>query len=218
MFLQGCCAKGTTDLNKNHLPEGCKYLPQFLSASVQTEVLNEIRTIVSQAPLYTPHMQRTGKPFSVAMTNCGPLGWVSDKEGGYRYEPVHPVTGKAWPPIPGNLIALWSELAGFSYPPQACLVNYYSGRAKLGLHRDEDESDFSAPILSVSLGDSAIFRIGGLRRRDPTQSLELRSGDVLVMGGASRLRYHGIDRLFAGTSDLLAEGGRFNLTMRYVGG
>jgi alkylated DNA repair protein (DNA oxidative demethylase) len=96
-------------------------------------------------------------------------------------------------------------------------VNYYGGRARLGLHRDEDEADFSAPILSVSLGDTAIFRIGGLKRRDPTQSVELRSGDVLLMGGASRLRYHGIDRVLAGTSDLLEEGGRLNLTMRYVG-
>jgi alkylated DNA repair protein (DNA oxidative demethylase) len=115
------------------------------------------------------------------------------------------------------LIDAWSELTGFIYPPQACLVNHYAGRARLGLHRDEDEADFSAPILSVSLGDTAIFRIGGLKRRDPTQSVELRSGDVLLMGGESRLRYHGIDRVLAGTSDLLEEGGRLNLTMRYVG-
>jgi alkylated DNA repair protein (DNA oxidative demethylase) len=151
------------------------------------------------------------------MTNCGPLGWVSDKDGGYRYEPAHPVTGKPWPPIPDSLIAAWSELTGFIYPPQACLVNHYASRARLGLHRDEDEADFSAPILSVSLGDTAIFRIGGLKRRDATQSIELRSGDVLLMGGESRLRYHGIDRVLAGTSDLLEEGGRLNLTMRYVG-
>jgi alkylated DNA repair protein (DNA oxidative demethylase) len=192
-------------------------VPKFLDRPAQRRLVGEIRAIIADAPLITPRMPRTGKPFSVAMTNCGPLGWVSDKDGGYRYETAHPVTGKPWPPIPDSLVAAWSELTGFIYPPQACLVNYYGGRARLGLHRDEDEADFSAPILSVSLGDTAIFRIGGLKRRDPTQSVELRSGDVLLMGGESRLRYHGIDRVLAGTSDLLEEGGRLNLTMRYVG-
>lgn len=192
-------------------------MPKFLDRPAQRRLVGEIRAIIADAPLITPRMPRTGKPFSVAMTNCGPLGWVSDKDGGYRYETAHPVTGKPWPPIPDSLVAAWSELTGFIYPPQACLVNYYGGRARLGLHRDEDEADFSAPILSVSLGDTAIFRIGGLKRRDPTQSVELRSGDVLLMGGESRLRYHGIDRVLAGTSDLLEEGGRLNLTMRYVG-
>jgi alkylated DNA repair protein (DNA oxidative demethylase) len=204
-------------LNKNQLPPGCRLLPKFLDRPAQRRLVGEIRAIIAEAPLITPRMPRTGKPFSVAMTNCGPLGWVSDKDGGYRYEPAHPVTGKPWPPIPDSLIAAWSELTGFIYPPQACLVNHYAGRARLGLHRDEDETDFSAPILSVSLGDTAIFRIGGLKRRDATQSIELRSGDVLLMGGESRLRYHGIDRVLAGTSDLLEEGGRLNLTMRYVG-
>ena len=217
VFVQGCCTQGTSDLNKNQLPPGCRLLPKFLDRPAQRRLVGEIRAIIAEAPLITPRMPRTGKPFSVAMTNCGPLGWVSDKDGGYRYETAHPVTGKPWPPIPDSLIAAWSELTGFIYPPQACLVNYYAGRARLGLHRDEDEADFSAPILSVSLGDTAIFRIGGLKRRDPTQSVELRSGDVLLMGGASRLRYHGIDRVLAGTSDLLEEGGRLNLTMRYVG-
>jgi alkylated DNA repair protein (DNA oxidative demethylase) len=192
-------------------------LPKFLERPAQRRLVGEIRAIIAEAPLITPRMPRTGKPFSVAMTNCGPLGWVSDKDGGYRYEPAHPVTGKPWPPIPDSLIAAWSELTGFIYPPQACLVNHYASRARLGLHRDEDEADFSAPILSISLGDTAIFRIGGLKRRDATQSIELRSGDVLLMGGESRLRYHGIDRVLAGTSDLLEEGGRLNLTMRYVG-
>jgi alkylated DNA repair protein (DNA oxidative demethylase) len=204
-------------LNKNQLPPGCRLLPKFLDRPAQRRLVGEIRAIIAEAPLITPRMPRTGKPFSVAMTNCGPLGWVSDKDGGYRYEPAHPVTGKPWPPIPDSLIAAWSELTGFIYPPQACLVNHYASRARLGLHRDEDEADFSAPILSISLGDTAIFRIGGLKRRDATQSIELRSGDVLLMGGESRLRYHGIDRVLAGTSDLLEEGGRLNLTMRYVG-
>jgi alkylated DNA repair protein (DNA oxidative demethylase) len=217
MFVQGCGGKGTTYLNKKRLYSGCELYPQVLDVDGQQSLLAEIRRRVAEAPFFTPSMPRTGKPFSVEMTNCGPLGWVSDKDRGYRYESCHPVTGKPWPPIPEVLLALWSQLSGFAEMPQACLVNRYSGRAKLGLHRDEDEADFSAPILSVSLGDTGLFRIGGLKRRDPTQTVELKSGDVLVMGGASRLRYHGIDRIQPGTSDLLPEGGRINLTLRYVG-
>nr|WP_280950380.1 MULTISPECIES: alpha-ketoglutarate-dependent dioxygenase AlkB [Rhodomicrobium] len=204
-------------MNEAKIPAGCGYFPGHLGPAEQSELLAVIRAAIAQAPLYTPTMPRTDKPFSVAMTNCGPLGWVSDKAGGYRYEQRHPGTGEPWPPIPPQLLLLWSALTGDSRLPQACLINYYGGKAKLGLHRDEDESDFSAPILSVSLGDSALFRIGGLARRDPTTRMILASGDVLVMGGPSRLRYHGIDRIMPGTSDLLAEGGRFNLTLRYVG-
>ncbi len=217
MFVQGCGSEGTADLNKNPLPDGCRFLPGVFDAAAQQALLREIRAVIAAAPLFTPRMPRTGKPFSVAMTNSGPLGWVSDKDGGYRYQAVHPETGTPWPPIPKTLIGLWTQQANVTYPPQACLVNYYSGRAKLGLHRDEDEADFSAPILSVSLGDTAVFRVGGLKRRDPTTSIELKSGDVFVMSGASRLRYHGVDRVLAGTSDLLEEGGRINLTLRYVG-
>jgi alkylated DNA repair protein (DNA oxidative demethylase) len=216
MFLQGCGSQGTTDLNHVCLPDGCAYFPRLLTEAGQTALLADIRRVIAAAPFYTPTMPRTGKPFSVVMTNCGSLGWVSDKQAGYRYEPRHPQTGKPWPPMPDMLEYLWSSLTGHPQKPQACLVNFYGGKAKLGLHRDEDEEDFSAPILSVSLGDSAIFRIGGLKRRDPVQRLELRSGDVLVMGGQSRLRYHGIDRVLARTSDLLEEGGRINLTLRRV--
>jgi len=216
MFLQGCGGEGTAHLNPVCLPDGCAYFPQFLTLAGQAALLAEIRAVIAAAPLYTPTMPRTGKPFSVAMTNCGQLGWVSDKDTGYRYQAHHPQTGNPWPPMPDMLEYLWASLTGYGYKPQACLVNFYGGKAKLGLHRDEDEKDFSAPILSVSLGDSAMFRVGGLKRRDPSQKLELRSGDVLVMGGPSRLRYHGIDRILGGTSDLLAEGGRINLTLRRV--
>ena len=216
MFLQGCGSEGTTDLNHVCLPAGCTYFPRFLTEAGQIALLARIRQVIAEAPLYTPTMPRTGKPFSVAMTNCGPLGWVSDKEAGYRYEALHPQTGRPWPPMPDMLDYLWASLTGYKHKPQACLVNFYGGKAKLGLHRDEDEEEFSAPILSVSLGNSAIFRIGGLKRRDPTERLELQSGDVLVMGGASRLRYHGIDRVLPGTSDLLEEGERINLTLRRV--
>jgi DNA oxidative demethylase len=216
MFLQGCGSEGTARIQPEHFPAGCAFFPGILTADGQIALLGEIRKVIAEAPLYTPAMPRTGKAFSVAMTNCGPLGWVSDKDGGYRYQPDHPQTGRPWPPIPGMLLYLWAALTGHRQTPQACLVNYYGGKAKLGLHRDEDEEDFSAPILSVSLGDSAMFRIGGMKRRDPAERLELRSGDVLVMGGDSRLRYHGIDRIMPGTSGLLPEGGRINLTLRRV--
>jgi alkylated DNA repair protein (DNA oxidative demethylase) len=217
MFLQGCGSEGTTHLNPVCLADGCTYFPQFLTGSGQAALLGQIRGVIAAAPLYTPTMPRTGKPFSVAMTNCGPLGWVSDQHRGYRYEALHPHTGKPWPPMPDMLEYMWASLTGYKQKPQACLVNFYGGKARLGLHRDEDEEDYSAPILSVSLGDSAIFRIGGLKRRDPVLArLELKSGDVLVMGGESRLRYHGIDRILPGTSDLLEETGRINLTLRRV--
>ncbi|MET0870412.1 MAG: alpha-ketoglutarate-dependent dioxygenase AlkB, partial [Methyloceanibacter sp.] len=156
------------------------------------------------------------KPMSVRMTNCGPLGWVTDKERGYRYQATHPETGKPWPPIPAALFELWRELARYRAPPEACLVNYYAGKAKMGLHQDKDEEDFAAPVLSVSLGDTGIFRLGGRSRKDPTRGFELKSGDVVVLGDTDRLAFHGIDRILTGTSDLVPEGGRFNLTLRRV--
>ena len=190
--------------------------PQALARETQIALLAAIREVVAQAPLFTPAMPRSGNPMSVRMTNCGPLGWVTDKERGYRYQATHPKTGTPWPPIPNVLLELWLELAGYPAPPEACLVNYYEGNAKMGLHQDKDEEDFAAPVLSVSLGDTGIFRLGGRSRREPTRKFELRSGDVVVLGGADRLAYHGIDRVLAGTSDLLPEGGRFNLTLRRV--
>ena len=203
-------------LTQIKLPAGCSLLAGRLSASEQAQLAAQIREVVAAAPLYRAAMPRTGMPFSVAMTNCGSLGWFSDKAHGYRYETHHPVTDRPWPPIPQALIELWREVSNYGEVPESCLVNYYVGKAKMGLHRDEDEAELGAPIVSISLGDSAIFRLGGLTRRDPSISLTLRSGDVLVMGGPSRLIYHGIDRILPGTSDLLSEGGRFNLTMRRV--
>jgi len=187
-----------------------------MDEAAQNALLDEIRRIITVAPLFTPTMPRSGKPMSVRMTNCGPLGWVTDKEGGYRYQTTHPVTGKPWPPMPQMLHDLWLELADYRFPPEACLVNYYAGEAKMGLHQDKDEEDFAAPVLSVSLGDTGIFRLGGTSRKDPTEKLELKSGDVVLLGGVDRLAYHGIDRIIPGTSGLIAEGGRFNLTLRRV--
>lgn len=193
-----------------------KYFPQRLDRAAQGALLAELRRIIGEAPLFTPTMPRSGKPMSVRMTNCGPLGWVTDQERGYRYQATHPETGKPWPPIPRMLLDLWNEVGGYAAPPEACLVNYYAGEARMGLHQDKDEEDFSAPVLSVSLGDTGIFRVGGTSRTDPTEKYELKSGDVVVLGGEDRLAYHGIERVLPGTSDLLAEGGRFNLTLRRV--
>jgi len=193
-----------------------KYFPQYLDRAAQTALLSDLRHVIAAVPLFTPTMPRSGNPMSVRMTNCGPLGWVTDKERGYRYQATHPETGRAWPPMPHTLLDLWDAFAGYAFPPQACLVNYYAGSAKMGLHQDKDEEDFSAPVLSVSLGDTGIFRVGGRTRKDKTQTFELKSGDVAVLGGEDRLAFHGIDRILPGTSDLLAEGGRINLTLRRV--
>jgi len=150
------------------------------------------------------------------MTNFGPLGWMSDRTGGYRYQATHPVTGQPWPAIPDAVAAIWRAVAGYVADPEACLVNYYASSARMGLHQDRDEADFSAPVVSISLGSTCRFRIGGAARADRTQSFELKSGDVLVFGGPARLAFHGVDRIIPGSSSLLPEGGRINLTLRRV--
>jgi len=195
---------------------GWRHLPGWLSPIRQHSLLAEIRAVIGKSPLLRPAMPRTGKPFSVLMTNCGPLGWVSDRDGGYRYQRTHPETGRPWPRIPDLLGEVWSVVAGYRAPPEACLVNYYAAGARLGSHRDEDEDDAHAPVVSVSLGDDATFHLGGARRGDPKRRLILKSGDVFVLGGAARNFYHGIDRIHPGTSGLLEEGGRFSLTLRRV--
>lgn len=195
---------------------GLRLIPDFLGREPQERLIVLLREVVRQAPLFTPVMPGTGKRFSVRMTNCGPLGWVSDA-GGYRYQATHPQTGKPWPPIPELLLHAWAELTDYPAPPQACLVNYYGPAARMGLHQDRDEEDFTAPVVSFSLGATCRFRIGGTVRSAPTRSFPLASGDVLVLAGASRLAFHGVDRILAGTSTLLPDGGRINLTLRRVG-
>ncbi|HXE68253.1 MAG TPA: alpha-ketoglutarate-dependent dioxygenase AlkB [Hyphomicrobiaceae bacterium] len=197
-------------------PAGFRYLPGRLDAAEQARLIGEIRAVIGLAPLFVPTMPRSGRAFSVRMSNCGALGWVSDATGGYRYQAHHPATGQAWPAIPEPLLRLWDEVADGAPRPEACLINYYAPGAKMGTHRDADEANRSAPVVSVSLGDEAIFHVGGPSRRDPKHRLVLRSGDVVVLGGAARLAYHGVDRIAPGSSALVEEGGRFNLTLRRV--
>lgn len=198
------------------LANGIRHLPDYLNRAAQQRLVEVIRAIVAEAPLYVPAMPGTGKPMSVRMTNCGELGWVTDKERGYRYQETHPQTGRPWPAIPSELMDLWENLAGYDKPPEACLVNFYSDDAKMGLHQDKDESDLNAPVLSISLGNTCLFRVGGVDRKDPTGSFKLSSGDIVVLGGEGRLAFHGVDRIYPGTSTLLKNGGRINLTLRRV--
>lgn len=185
----------------------------FLDHAAQEAMLQDVRTIVSAAPLVRP-MTPWGKPMSVGMTSAGRLGWVTGK-GGYTYSPRHE-SGLPWPPIPDSILNVWRAVSGWRGTPDCCLVNFYREGAKMGLHRDADEGTFDAPVVSISLGDPARFRMGGLARKDKTQAVTLNSGDVMVMGGPSRLAYHGVDRIMFGQSPLLKDGGRINLTLRVV--
>ncbi len=195
--------------------EGVDFHPGVLDRPAQEALVEALREAVKLAPLFTPVMPRTGRPFSVRMTNLGSLGWVSDKTG-YRYQPTHPETDKLWPTMPEAVLEIWQRFANHPHLPEACLVNFYQQGAKMGLHQDRDEEDFAVPVVSISLGDTAVFRFGGTTRGGKTQTVKLASGDILVMGGKSRLCFHGIDRVMNGTSTLLKEGGRINLTLRRV--
>jgi alkylated DNA repair protein (DNA oxidative demethylase) len=198
------------------LPKGIRHIPGFLDRPRQEALVENIRAIVADAPLYVPVMPRTGKPMSVRMTNCGSLGWVTDKERGYRYQPMHPVTGKPWPAIPDALLDIWRTVSGTSKEPEACLVNFYADDARMGLHQDRDEKDLETPVVSISLGDSCLFRVGNTERSGGTLSFKLSSGDIVVLGGEGRLAFHGIDKIYPNTSTLLKKGGRINLTLRRV--
>ena len=202
-----------------HIAPGILLWREWLGRAAQETLLADVLARVREAPFYRPLMPGSGKPFSVEETNFGPLGWVSDKKG-YRYQPLHPVTAKPWPDIPAGLTKLWEEIADAAYPgsgaPQCCLVNLYRTGARMSLHQDKDEEALAAPVVSVSLGDDAVFRIGGVQRGGPTRSVRLASGDVVMFGGPARLVHHGIDRILPGTSTLVAGGGRINLTLRRV--
>jgi DNA oxidative demethylase len=194
---------------------GAVLFPELLNAASQRDLVAALREVLAAAPLFQPVMPRTGKPLSVRMSNCGPLGWVADTSG-YRYQAEHPETGEPWPPIPALMMDLWAAVAPDAAEPQACLINWYQPDAKMGLHQDRDEQTFDAPVVSVSLGDDALFRLGRTQRGGKTEGIRLTSGDVFVLGGPARLAYHGVSRIYPGTSTLLEAPGRINLTLRRV--
>jgi DNA oxidative demethylase len=198
------------------LAPGVRHWPHYLTADRQPLLVNEIFRLAKEAPFYRAGMPRTGQPLSVEMTNFGSLGWYSDAAKGYRYEAQHPLTGAAWPGIPPMVLATWEETTGYPARPEACLVNLYRSSAHMGLHRDHDEDALDAPVLSISLGDRAVFRFGPARARAVTRTIVLDSGDVLLFGGPARLMFHGIDRIYPGSSALIPGGGRINLTLRRV--
>lgn len=186
----------------------------YLDPAAQSGLLDALRPVLRAAPMFRPTTAR-GQQMSVRMTSAGDLGWVSDR-GGYRYERTHP-GGSPWPRIPGAVLGIWDAVTGLDRHPDTCLINYYGDGARMGLHQDRDEADLTWPVVSVSLGDQGLFRIGNTSRGGRTESLWLESGDVVVMGGAARLTFHGIDRIRFGSSRLLPQGGRLNLTLRVAG-
>ncbi|HEY3637373.1 MAG TPA: alpha-ketoglutarate-dependent dioxygenase AlkB [Rhizomicrobium sp.] len=197
------------------IAEGVALWPAYLNRTEQERLVSEIFARVREAPFYRPRMPRSGKSFSVEETNFGPLGWYSDISG-YRYETLHPITGQPWPAMPEDIKQIWRDLAGYADEPECCLVNLYLDGARMGLHQDRDEDAFDAPVLSISLGNEAVFRIGSTTRRGPSRSFLLRSGDVLIFGGVARLAFHGIDRVVENSSTLIPGGGRLNLTLRRI--
>ncbi len=198
-----------------HIP-GLKILGRYFDEQSAHELLVRIRTVVSAAPLYRPCMPGSGKSLSVRQSNCGNVGWYSDQEHGYRYIPKHPETNRHWPSIPTALQRLWKNVAQYPSPPEACLINFYDENARMGLHVDRDETATDAPVVMVSLGDDATFRIGGRKRSDSTTSFRVTNGDVVVLSGDARMAYHGIDRIWKNSHPLIADGGRVSLTLRRV--
>ena len=192
---------------------GAALYREFLDAQVQARLVDEVRAVVARAPLFHP-VTPAGRAMSVRMTSAGRLGWISDREG-YRYAARHPA-GKAWPALPETARDVWRALVSAARDPDCCLVNFYGPEARMGMHQDRDEADFHWPVVSISLGDEALFRVGNTTRGGPTESVWLRSGDVIVLGGAARMAHHGVDRIRPGTSRLLRAPGRINLTMRAV--
>ena len=199
-------------------PKGFAHYPLYFSASEQEELVAAVKKGVTIAPFFQPTMPRTGTPLSVVMSNFGPLGWITDKDRGYRYEYKHPKTGKPWPVLPDKLAKLWGDVTNYPALPEATLINWYKAdkASKMGLHIDNDENDLRAPVVSVSLGDPAMFRLGGPRRGGKTQGIKLFSGDVVVLADEARLCYHGVSKVYYGQSALIPRGGRINLTMRRV--
>ncbi|KIT15097.1 alpha-ketoglutarate-dependent dioxygenase AlkB family protein [Jannaschia aquimarina] len=192
---------------------GALIFPGLLDREAQARLVEQIRAVVAAAPFFRP-VTPAGRPLSVRMTSAGSHGWVSDRSG-YRYERRHP-EGMEWPPIPSLALEVWERAVANARAPECCLVNWYDAEARMGLHQDRDEVDFTQPVVSISLGDDARFRVGNLSRGGKTESIVLRSGDVVVLGGGARLVHHGVDRIYPGTGTLLGKPGRINLTLRVV--
>lgn len=197
-----------------HFLKGVRIWHSFLSREQQQALVAGLRRIAGTAPFRTYETPGRRK-LSVRMSGAGERVWMTDQKG-YRYEERQP-DGSNWPEIPDAVLAIWREVSGVAVLPDSCLVNFYGAGAKMGLHQDRDEADLTWPVVSVSLGDDALFRVGGTSRRDPTASVWLKSGDVAVLAGDARLAYHGIDRVKFGSSNLLPRGGRINLTLRVAG-
>ena len=210
----------TSQRQRKIFPDGFRHYPLYFSPAQQKLLIDFVKAAVIQAPFYQPTMPRTGAPLSVVMSNFGPLGWVTDKEKGYRYEPSHPKTAAPWPKLPELLGKLWDDVTDYPARPEAALINWYKEdkASKMGMHVDNDENDLRAPVVSVSLGDPAMFRIGGPRRGGQTQGIKLLSGDVVVLAREARLCHHGVSKVYYGESALVPKGGRINLTMRRVNG
>ncbi len=186
--------------------------PGLLDPAAQRDLVSAVTAAAEAAP-FANYETAYGKAMSVAMTAFGPLGWTSDASG-YRYVERRPGADQIWPAMPQALLDLWSQLGDPDVPPDSCLINLYRDGARMGLHQDRDEADLQFPVLSISLGDTAVFRIGGTSRKNPTRSLKLSSGDVCRLSGAARLAFHGVDRILPGSSSLVPGGGRINLTLR----
>jgi DNA oxidative demethylase len=197
----------------HNLAPGLVLLPSFADASA---LMQTIARLLASSPLRHMTVPGGGR-MAVAMSNCGALGWTSSTQG-YRYADIDPLTGQPWPAMPDGLNQLArraAEAAGFEgFAPDVCLINRYQLGAGLGVHRDSDEADMAHPIVSVSLGATAQFLWGGLRRRDPLLRMPLHNGDVLVWGGPARLTYHGVSPLRGAQTDGSTETQRFNLTFR----
>jgi len=191
---------------KTNPPKGFAHYPLYFNAEEQAELITCVKAGAQTAPFFQPTMPRTGAPLSVVMSNFGTLGWVTDRESGYRYEAAHPKTGAPWPPLPDLLTRLWRDVTDWPDLPEACLINWYREGSKMGAHVDNDELAVNAPVVSVSLGDPAMFRIGGPKRGGPTHGIKLMSGDVVVMAGLSRQCYHSVSKVYYGESALFRVG------------
>jgi len=193
--------------------KGFALFPYHLDRTAQESLVSDLREVVRAAPMFHPVTPR-GQAMSVKMTAAGEFGWISDKQG-YRYQSHHP-QGTAWPQIPASILKLWHTLSECTRAPECCLINWYGEGARMGMHQDKDETDFSCPVVSISLGDDGLFRMGNVERGGKTESVWLKSGDIVVMGGSARLAHHGVDRIRFGSSSLLPQHGRINITLRVV--